>query len=259
MRKFREFAVLAVLFSMPYMAVNARTADDDRPNKIETTLTLYVWATSVEEELPGGAKAKADFSTIFDNLDFAFMGQLVQRRDAWIYGAGVFYADISESGSPSFPIQNAAPGQPNSVDTAVNFKTKTEIFDGFIGYRIFTLKKMDLYGTGGVRFTRFDTRLIVDAGGQSFRFQAKDDLTDAVLGTRGVYHLTDDWSFPFIADVGTGDSDLTWQAFAGTSYRFGHHTVTLGYRYMYWDISGTSRYLDSVDYDGPLLGYTYRF
>ncbi|WP_423824048.1 hypothetical protein V5738_08785 [Salinisphaera sp. SPP-AMP-43] len=259
MPKLKKLAALAVLLSMSCVAADAWAADSDKRNDTRTNVTIYVWATSVEEEFPGGAKAKASFSTIFDNLDFAFMGELVQRRGDWIYGVGAFYADISESGRSSFPIQNTAPNQPSSIDTATNFKTKTEIFNGFIGYRLVPIEKLDLYGTAGIRFTRFDTRLIVDAVGQSFRFQAKDDMTDAVAGLRGAYRLTPNWSFPFIADVGTGDSDLTWQAFAGTTYSLGHHAFTLGYRHMYWDISGTSRYLDSVDYDGPLLGYTYRF
>lgn len=42
-------------------------------------------------------------------------------------------------------------------------------------------------------------------------------MYDAIVGVRGSYRFGDTgrWRVPYYADVGAGDSDLTWQAMTG--------------------------------------------
>ena len=43
------------------------------------------------------------------------------------------------------------------------------------------------------------------------------DVWDAVVGIRGQFELSGRWFMPFHLDVGTGDSDVTWQTTAGSA------------------------------------------
>jgi hypothetical protein len=55
-----------------------------------------------------------------------------------------------------------------------------------------------------------------------------------VVGVKGQVRLDDRWYLPFYADVGTGDSDLTWQ------------------------LEG-NRGLDQLSFSGPAAAVTWRF
>jgi hypothetical protein len=41
--------------------------------------------------------------------------------------------------------------------------------------------------------------------------------------------LNEHWYLPYYADIGTGDSDLTWQLFGGIGYMFNWGDIKLGY------------------------------
>jgi hypothetical protein len=83
-------------------------------------------------------------------------------------------------------------------------------------------------------------------------------LRYVVVGVKGRANLSGDWFLPFYLDVGTGDSDLTWQALAGVGYRFDWGDVSLTYRYLKWDL-GSSSPIDDISFGGPQLTATFRF
>ncbi|QDY68878.1 hypothetical protein [Qingshengfaniella alkalisoli] len=223
-----------------------------------TRATIYVWATEVNEELSNGVKATASRKTVLENLKFGLMGEVVQTRGEWIYGVEGFYANVGKSGEGSYPVQSGEPSQSSSIDVLADFDTKTTFFNGFIGYRIATSPVFNLYGTAGLRYTIFENELTVDAAGQSYRFKTNDHLTDGTVGFRGRYTINESWSVPFATDVGAGDSDLTWQAYAGLSYRSGQNEFTLGWRHMEWDL-GDHELITNISYDGPVIAYSRRF
>ena len=66
------------------------------------------------------------------------------------------------------------------------------------------------------------------------------------------------WFIPFHLDIGTGESDFTWQGFAGLGYRFKSLDVLVGYRYLYWDFEDNAA-LDDLDVSGPGAGVRFYF
>jgi len=226
---------------------------------METKATIYLWATAVDQELQSGANADASRKTVLENLDFALMGEVTHRNGAWLFGLEGFYAKLGKDGNASFTVNSGEPATPTDIDAAASFNTETTILGGFAGYRLVETSQFDLYGTAGLRYTRFDTELTVDdlTNIQSYRFTTTENLTDVTAGVRGQYRFNENWSLPFVADIGTGSSDLTWQAFAGVNYGWGRNVLTAGWRHMAWEIDGD--YLKDVSYDGPLLAYSYRF
>jgi hypothetical protein len=226
--------------------------------EVSTALSVYAWGTQVNQEMQSGAEVEIDAKTLLENLDMALMGAVVHRRGDWIFGFEGVYADVGKKDDPTFSIDQGEP-DPTEIDAVAEFETKTTIINAFAGYRIPTDPRLELYGTAGLRWTRFETTMTVDADGASFRMETEDDMTDGTLGLWGSYNINESWSLPFVLDVGGGDSALTWQAMLGATWHRGPHGVTLGYRHIYWDISPESKTVDTVTYGGPLLAYTYTF
>ena len=76
------------------------------------------------------------------------------------------------------------------------------------------------------------------------------DVWDAFIGFKGNISLGDRWFIPSYADVGTGDSDFTWQATAGIAYKAADWAdIALVYRYLAWDLGGDV--IDDLDFSGP--------
>lgn len=79
-----------------------------------------------------------------------------------------------------------------------------------------------------------------------------------MIGVKGNVDLNKQWYVPYYLDVGTGQSDFTWQALAGLGYRFHWGDVSLSYRHIGWQF-GSNKRIDRLNLSGPLLAATFRF
>ena len=66
---------------------------------------------------------------------------------------------------------------------------------------------------------------------------------------KGNVKLTEKLYIEFYGDVGTGESDLTWQAMAGIGYKFKWFDVVATYRYLDWDFDDNSA-IDDLNISG---------
>ena len=62
----------------------------------------------------------------------------------------------------------------------------------------------------------------------------------------------------FGADMGTGQSDLTWQLAGGVGYKFNWGDIGLHYRHVQWDFDNDSK-LDDMSFSGPIISATFHF
>lgn len=63
---------------------------------------------------------------------------------------------------------------------------------------------------------------------------------------------------PYYLDVGTGDSDLTWQAMGGMGYTFGWGELVAAWRYLDYNMPASGRVAD-MNFSGPLVGANFRW
>ena len=85
---------------------------------------------------------------------------------------------------------------------------------------------------------------------------------DGIVGLRGKYDLNEKWFMPFHFDVGTGEIDLTWQAFAGVGYKYDNFDVIAGYRHLEFkfdDNDDAGDVFDTITINGPMVGFKYHF
>jgi opacity protein-like surface antigen len=138
------------------------------------------------------------------------------------------------------------------------------------GYTVIQNEKVRLDLLAGARYLyiKADTKLDITAqldielknrgitGLQSVsdRIIEKGHVWDAIIGARGEVNLNEKWYLPYYADVGSGDSDLTWQVAGGVGYKFSKVDVILGYRYLDWEFDDDGA-LNDLDISGPYLGF----
>ena len=66
------------------------------------------------------------------------------------------------------------------------------------------------------------------------------------------------WFVPYYLDVGTGDSDLTWQAMLGAGYAFDWGDLVAVWRYLDYDMP-SGDLIESLDANGAAIGVTFHF
>ena len=100
-------------------------------------------------------------------------------------------------------------------------------------------------------------------GGQTFATSGTltedAEVWNGVGGVRGKINLgASNWYIPYYADVGAGDSELTWQLFTALGYSFNKWEVGLGYRHLVFEADDDS-IVDNISMSGPIIGASYNF
>jgi hypothetical protein len=83
---------------------------------------------------------------------------------------------------------------------------------------------------------------------------------DAIAGIKGRFAFGAEhrWVMPYYFDIGTGDSDLTWQGMLGLGYAFGWGDLSIAWRYLDYELQSGSPIID-MNFNGPALGATFRW
>jgi hypothetical protein len=247
-------AVLLTALSSPALAADAKG-----PNDWRFDAELYGWAANIGADLQRSGAAWIGFSRILDDLDMAFMGAFAASKDKWRFVADILYMDLSEKDSATLTVP-IGPGIPATVSTRVELKAW--ILDPNVQYRFYETDKLQLSALAGARYLSIEgdvNRVVASPLG---RVAGEVDGTkvwwDGVVGVSGQYNLTKRWYVPFLADVGTGDSRLTWQAVAAVGYHFDSVDAVFGYRHIAWDFKGGAS-LEDLFVTGPYLGVKFSF
>ena len=212
----------------------------------------YVWGASIGGTSAAGDDIDISFSDIIDNLDFALMDILAAGKDKWSLFADMIYLNVEDD--------------QNSTAKIVGIPVKTDVnvqLEGFVStlggaYRFMETSATSLNVLAGARYLWLEVDLEARLGNRTRDFSDSGHVWDGIVGLRGKTNLNDKWYLHYYADVGTGDSDLTWQALAGINYRFKRVDAVLGYRYLDWDFDD-NEVLDDLNLSGPFAGVKFRF
>ena len=219
----------------------------------------YLWGAGVKGETAVGSDIDISFDDLISNLNMAFMGDFEARKAKWSLAADLIYLNVGAGGGGSVPVSSAT-GDSLEVDADVKLRAWVMGFAG--GYNLWQSERGTLDAIAGARY--LEVKATLDATerlGPVARQQettASGENWDAVIGVKGDIRLADKWYAPYYLDVGTGDSDFTWQIAAGVGYRFDWGEVNLVYRYMDWDFKSGSD-LDNLNLSGPQLGARFHF
>ena len=250
MNKLKTFLVcsLALAVSAPAMA-----NDDATSSEWKKTFEVYGWLPNIYITTAEQDHITLTLGDLISNLKFLAMLDFGAQKDKWSMGADVIYMHIGGSGET---IKSGPIGDPTDIDVSVSMRAVISTFGG--GYQFFGDNRHELHGVFGARYLYIKLPIEVDVdaaigpeGGKKVILGG--DNWDGIVGLRGKTDINDRWYTNYYADIGTGQSDLTWQAKVGFGYHFNKFTGTFGFRYMRWNFDSSSE-LDNLRVIGPYLG-----
>ena len=244
-------------------------------------VTPYFWFINIEGDLrynpiPGGSPhVEISNSDLLDSLDFGFMLSGEARKGRWSIFTDVIYFDLSsiESRVKAIDFDIGGPINPTSanLDTGTSSSLTSWIWTLAGSFEVVEGPTVTLEAFGGFRYLAVDattdwrlTATVTGPGpGQVFQrtgsISQSEDVWDAIAGVRGRVRLGGSrWTLPYYLDIGTGDSDLTWQGLLGLSYGFDWGEIFINYRYLYYDME-EGGLLEDLNFEGPGIGITGRF
>jgi len=254
---------LLALFASVLMVTpaHAQFAGAGSTDAWQFSAALYLWGADVGGETRSGSTIEVDFGNIVDNLEMAFMGTFQARKGKWSLLTDVIYLDISADNTVNATVQGGA--GPINVTTRADLDLTGWVLQFAGTYNLLTKGMSTLDVLGGVRYLDIDMDLdaSLDAlgPGRSRTLSESDSVWDGMIGVTGNISLSKRWYIPYYLDVGTGESDFTWQAVGGIGFRAAKWVdLALVYRYLAWNFDSDMA-IDDLDFSGPAFGAIFRF
>lgn len=211
----------------------------------EYSASVYMWLASISGETAAEGDVDVPFSDILDNLDMTFMGMFRAEKEQWGLEADVIYLNVGSSIDDNVLIND--------------FSLKTWIVTPMLTYKIVDADGLNLNILAGGRYLYMQPSI---TGVLGVERGTSGNLWDGVVGLKGTYDINENWFMPFHFDIGTGDTDMTWQAFAGVGYKYENFDVIAGYRHLEWNFEDGQpggEVLNDLAIDGPMIGVKFRF
>ena len=252
MNNSRKCLAYLVLLLLMFNASPVFADDQPEPGKWQWYGELFGWGAEMKGTARTGEDIDVPLGDILDNLDFGFMGTLAARKDKWTLFADFIYVNLGEKATVPLAI-------PALVEAKLNLDLRKYISTFGAAYQVADTGRTTINLLAGGRYLSIDADLKYDIDTvASGRVSESGSNLDFIVGVRGKTDLNEKWYINYYGDIGTGNSDLTWQAVAGINYRFSKVDLTLGYAYMDWDFDKKSEIKDMA-LKGPYAGIKFRF
>jgi len=222
----------------------------------EYAAEIYLWAPKITATTPRG-DSQLPFYKILDDLQFTFMGAVAARKDKWTLMTDLVYLNINNDINRVRDLPGPGGAE---LDVTGEVKLKSWIVTPTVGYAIHDSEKARIEILGGVRYLDLKAELQASINGnERIDRSTSEGYWDAIIGARANISLNDHWYMPLYFDIGTGDSDGTWQAFAGVGYKFKKFNTILAYRYLDYNFDESNKVLEDLNVKGPFLGFMFKF
>ena len=260
-------AALVALAACAPMAAQAQ----DMSDKWEYKAFIYGWLPDIggKTTFPAGtgSSISVDASQIIDSLKFTFMGTFEAQKGRWGIFTDVVYMDVGGSKDKTRDIIVDGHPLPVGVTADAQLDLKALIWTLAGSYRVVNDPGSKLDVLAGARLMDIKTTLgwqfSADIGdGTTTRrtgsSEVKATKTDAIIGLKGRANFGTDqkWFVPYYVDIGTGQSEFTWQGIAGIGYKFNWGEVFGVWRYLDYSFKSGSK-LEDMTINGPALGVAF--
>ena len=219
---------------------------------------LYLWGVSIDGKTQSDIEVGVDFDDVLDNLKMAYMSAFEARKGKWSLLADVIYLNLEGENNSNVTI----PPTRIVVSTNADMDLKAWVIQFAGGYNLLTKggSKLDL--VAGVRYLDLQMDLALSSQAIQARYRtlsASNNVWDGFVGVKGNIGLSKRWYLPYYLDIGTGESDNTWQAIGGIGFRAAKWVdVTLVYRHLAWDFD-SDQVIGDLSVSGPIIGAIFRF
>jgi len=250
-------AVAVILLRAPALAADLPVAPQPAPAQIVEDrwtfkITPYLWAASLNAETSAGDSLELPFSDVLKNLNVAVMASAAVEKGRFGIYSDLIYMRLEGSQSTTANLVNGP------VNAKLDVTMQSFITTNSLGYKVIDTPNTQIAGFGGFRYLYLDTDLDFSLGGFNASAETDGQVIDAVVGLRGETRFAERWSLAYYGDIGTGQSDVTWQLYGAIGYDVKYFDLFAGYRYMGWRFDDVAS-LDKLDVHGPVIGARFRF
>jgi len=231
---------------------------------------FYGWVPAIGGDLTlpsGGSSIGVSMGEVLDSLEFAFMGTLEASYGKWGVWTDLVYASFGNTKTldRDFNVGGVIPGNV-SGQFVLDVKSWIWTLAGQYTLKDDNEGRTDLlFGARMLQMTNgLSWSLNTTAGANlpplTGSAEAKVTDWDAIVGLKGRVYLGQDrkWFLPLYADVGAGESKLTWQVNAGIGYQFDWGAIIGSWRYLDYEFKSSS-HVQSFSLNGPLIGVIFKF
>jgi hypothetical protein len=246
-----------------------------RASEWSFSLTPYLWLPNIEAngasdsppDTGGGGEPSYEVGPVdyLSHLNLVLMLAGEARREDWSLRTDVIYLDMSNERAAVRSIH----GPGGEIEIPVNAGTSAS-FDALeaqatLGYWVVDQPNASVEIFGGIRYFDISFELDWEFDGphdllpQSGRIEQSTDPLDAIVGANARFALGNGkWFVPLHADIGTGDSSLTWQLFGGVGYSFSWGDLLFIYRHLELEHDPVD-VVERMALSGPAIGASFRF
>lgn len=268
-----QMRTLAGAMAMAALLTPTALAAQSLSDEWQFRATIYGWLPDIDGTTAfptgTGSSINVDARQIIDTLKFTFMGTFEAYKGRWGVLTDLVYLDVGGSKSENRDLSIDHVTLPSGISANTTLDIKALVWTVAGSYRIATdpgatfdvvagARLLDLKQTLGWQFS-------ADIGGvspppRSGSHEIKAKVWDGIVGVKGRLAFGGDreWFVPYYADVGTGDSELTWQGVAGLGYAFRWGELFAAWRYLDYKFKSGSP-IEDVNLNGPALGVAFRW
>jgi hypothetical protein len=235
--------------------------------------TLYGWlpsvkgATTFPQPPGGGSDISIDAADVLESLNFVAMGSFEARKGRWGGFTDLIYLDLGNQKSRTRNFQIGGMQVPADVTGDLTFDLKSTVWMLAGEYRTLTDAGLQLDAFLGGRMADVDQTLTYALSGnvgpvagpdRAGRRKVSLNNWDVIVGFKGRFLLGDErrWFVPFYADIGTGESDSTYQLMSGVGYAFKWGEVVGQWRHLDYRFSGP---IEKLSFSGPAVAFNFRW
>lgn len=259
------------------LVVPAAAAQDLTAGDWKFRAQIYGWFPTLSSETTfpassGGGSTSLDAGDYLDHLRFVFMGTFEARKGKLGLLTDYIYLDFDAEKGSSRDLSFSGPlglvSIPADTSASVDLRLRGWAW-GLAGtYALVEKPNYEMQLLGGVRLLKINTTVDWTLRGniaslpqftRAGAYTTKDDVWDAIIGAKGLLKLGDGkWFVPYYVDIGTGQSDLTWQALGGIGYSFSWGEVLGAYRHLDYNF-GQDTGMKALSFSGPAIAVGFRW
>jgi hypothetical protein len=220
--------------------------------QFEASPYLYLPWVSLKVQLPNGVSSSSDVAPneLLNHFKMGALGAFDVQKGPWGALTDVLYLDVGAAQGTTRSFTIGRRELPLDISANISIDLKTTLWTLAGTYRVVANPLATLDVLAGTRLLdiRVEERWYLSGSlgpiplpGRSGSGEASGDQWNGIVGTKARLSIFPDrkWFMPFYADVGTGESKLTWQASTG-----------FGYLFNWGEISATWRYIDYTNKSG---------
>jgi hypothetical protein len=243
----RKIVPLLLLLASFFNADSALAQDD-----WEFAAAVYGWLPDIDIKLEDGTNVEITIDDILDNLDFTAMFGGEARKGKWSLASDMVYLGLSNKPKQSL----------GESLTLHKIAMESWVVTPTVGYMVLDSGNALMEVVAGARYVWLKQEVTIDteAPASAAAGREKTKVTgsnwDGIVGVRGNYRLSERWRLPYAFNIGTGQSDSTFQAMLAAAYQFNCFDAVAGWRYLTWDDDKT---ISDLTINGPYVGVLWRF